>query len=249
MSASERLRKRLLEALRFKLNTIDLDDGNERLREVSAFAEKCPDLIFTSAQPSPGGRGWHFTLWCSKECEKCRELFDDRVRYSKDKMRPSYTRNILFTKKEHTTLAENLNIVSPEPTKHLYTSLSLPSDRGTMVRLKVKAPVTEVEEGIHEAVLRSVEKIETSVGPALRWIFALPDGTEVTGITSLRTSPASKLMRWFGALGGRPTNENEINTDDVIGRACLVKVAHRMGKFGGAKFPNVTDVLPSPVKK
>jgi len=249
----------------FKLNTIDLDN-HETKELILAFIKECPYLITLDVTPSPGGRGWHFTLWCSRSCELCRELYDDPIRYAKDRIRPSYTRNILFFQKyvDHYVPAESLNTTSPtEPTltkdlnnapllktKDLNTDSKQPNNQRVkkMVRLKIKTTITEVEEGIHEAKLSTVERVETSVGPALRWVFVLADGTEVTGITSMRASPASKLVRWFTALGGKPEN-GEIDTDKITGRTCQVRIVHRAGKFGGARFANVADVLPLPIKK
>jgi len=249
----------------FKLNTIDLDN-HETKELILAFIKECPHLISVDVTRSPGGRGWHFTLWCSRSCELCRELYDDPIRYAKDRIRPSYTRNILFSQKyiDHYVPAESLNTTSlVEPTltkdlnnvplletKDLNTDSKQPNNQrdDKMVRLKVRPTITEVEEGIHQATLSAIEKMDTSLGPALRWVFALADGTEVSGMTSTRTSTVSKLMRWYSALGGKIEN-GEIDTDSVIGRACQIRVVHRAGKFGGAKFPNVQDVLPLPIKK
>jgi len=221
----------IIKFFRLKLNTIDVDDKDpENLRRISSAVEKCPRLVALEVKPS-SAKGYHLTLWCLKDCEECRKLYDDKVRYEMDQMRPVYCRDVLFSKKYLQT--EDLNNSSLK-------------DK-TMVKLKTRpALTTELEEGLYFAKLVSVEEIATTIGPALRWTFEV-DGQMVSGITSTSTSPASKLRRWFAALGGT-VESGEIDTDTVLNRPCQVRITHRPGRFGGTRFPNVIDVLPPPAE-
>jgi len=72
--------------MKLKHNTIDIDF-------------KCRYLKKVQTKISPSKKGVHITLWCNKNCEFCRLIYDDLKRYAKDKNRPEYGKNVLFTKK------------------------------------------------------------------------------------------------------------------------------------------------------
>jgi hypothetical protein len=78
-----------------KLNTIDLDF-------------KCKYLKKVETKLSSSRKGVHITLWCKRNCELCRLIYDDLSRYSKDKNRPEYGKNVLFTKKVFMSVQELL---------------------------------------------------------------------------------------------------------------------------------------------
>ena len=45
-------------------------------------------------------KGVHFVIYCTRECEICRFVYDDFRRFAYDANRPYYARNILFQEKE-----------------------------------------------------------------------------------------------------------------------------------------------------
>jgi len=45
-------------------------------------------------------KGYHMELRCRGNCELCRLVFDDPVRYSRDLRRPVFSRDVLFDCKE-----------------------------------------------------------------------------------------------------------------------------------------------------
>lgn len=87
-----------------KRNTIDFDYYRRYGFDNALFnrmLEKimwCKHLLYIGVKPSLNG--WHVTMLCDTDCDICRLVFDDPVRYAKDLMRPEYSRNVLFTRKE-----------------------------------------------------------------------------------------------------------------------------------------------------
>lgn len=81
-------------------STIDLDEA-KRIWKVLKAVSRCPSVEEFVVERSPSRRGWHVTLWCSEECEKCRERFDDPNRRRADLIHSKpKNRNVLFCKKE-----------------------------------------------------------------------------------------------------------------------------------------------------
>lgn len=109
----------------------------------------------------------------------------------------------------------------------------------------------ELEEGMYEAELKRIEKIDTQYGEQLRWVFDVYDEesdeyTEVSGITSQKFTSRSKGFAWFSALGGK-VKDGKVNLNEIIGNRALVEIRYRKGR-GDIEFPNVTDVKPLPKK-
>lgn len=85
--------------------TIDLDMDSKKQVDIHVIAriiEKIcmnpclKDIIITESN----SKGFHAELICTKEnCELCRMVYDDQIRFAKDSMRPKYAQNVLFTKK------------------------------------------------------------------------------------------------------------------------------------------------------
>ena len=44
-------------------------------------------------------KGYHITLFCKKECDLCRFVYDDPERYRKDLRRNTYENNVLWSEK------------------------------------------------------------------------------------------------------------------------------------------------------
>jgi hypothetical protein len=89
-----------------KLNTIDWDFDSATIIVLRKIL-KCKYLFELTLQRS-SNKNFHFILLCNKNCEKCRKLYDDLVRYEKDKNRPDYAENVLFEKKRLFSIAIEL---------------------------------------------------------------------------------------------------------------------------------------------
>ena len=88
----------------WKLKTIDIDtqDGvldMDFVHEAIVFISHCRYARWTMRRSTHGGV--HIVIHCYSpvDCDLCRERYDDPVRYSKDKHRPVYGRNVLFEEK------------------------------------------------------------------------------------------------------------------------------------------------------
>ena len=79
-------------------NTIDLDgiDKNELGHIVEKiYRKKCCKTI----EVRDTFKGYHLIIYCRKDCDLCRLLYDDQNRYTMDLRRPKHLRNILWTEK------------------------------------------------------------------------------------------------------------------------------------------------------
>lgn len=80
-------------------STLDIDTNDrENIQHIIYKIFYCNNLIHTELKPSDS-KGFHVILWCSKECDICRLVYDDFRRFAYDQKRPKYARNILFEKK------------------------------------------------------------------------------------------------------------------------------------------------------
>jgi len=82
-------------------NSIDVDLNwfNRELFDPKRVVKKirtCPHLTALWFKYSQSLNGYHIELYCEKECDKCRLVFDHQRRYFKDLMRPEFSRNVLF---------------------------------------------------------------------------------------------------------------------------------------------------------
>jgi len=86
---------------KIKLNTIDLDASNKGVLElVLKEIKKCKYVKALWYRRSPSKRGWHIKFYCSKDCDKCRQRFDDVLRYKADMTnRTEMERNVLWSVK------------------------------------------------------------------------------------------------------------------------------------------------------
>lgn len=86
------------------MNFLTIDVDRNRIRERTKIAKQilsCPYVYSTNFERSSSRRGWHITIFCTRSgCEKCRKLFDDRVRFKADHdNRKPHQQNVLFQKK------------------------------------------------------------------------------------------------------------------------------------------------------
>lgn len=111
------------------------------------------------------------------------------------------------------------------------------------MEITITAPAT-VPAGTYAASLVGIEERTSREGVEfLRWGFTVRDGTtfvEVSGASSTNTGPKAKAYRWFsGLLGHKPQPDERIETDALVGKACLVVL-----ELNEAGYATVTDVLP-----
>jgi len=100
-----------------KYNTLDIDDdlSGGKLEKALNFIKKCPYVSEFTFSRSLGGKGWHVRLYCSRNCEKCRKLFDDPIRYRFDKARKEYSRNVLHIRRYLVISIGQFLIWAPHP--------------------------------------------------------------------------------------------------------------------------------------
>jgi hypothetical protein len=80
-----------------------------------------------------------------------------------------------------------------------------------------------VEEGSYRAVLKSMEKKETTFGERIIWIFEIPEHhTEVAGFTSLSESTQANAYLWAAAINDEIRSKERWVSDDVVGRECIL---------------------------
>lgn len=82
-----------------------------------------------------------------------------------------------------------------------------------------------LEEGSYQAVLRSMEKKQTTFGERILWLFEVPElNAEVAGFTSRSGSTQSKPYRWAKHLNSAVAGKSSWGPDDVVGKECTVVV-------------------------
>jgi len=86
-------------------STVDLDYCDKcKLARIIAKILRCSKLIKVKVRET--SKGYHLIIFCKHRCEVCRMVFDDQTRYCADMNRLIYLRNILWTRKRPTILAE-----------------------------------------------------------------------------------------------------------------------------------------------
>lgn len=91
--------------------------------------------------------------------------------------------------------------------------------------------------GWHKAVVQDVQPTTGQFGDQVQITF-LVDGDDglpvkVKAWASARFSPMSKLYAWAENIFGVPIPESyDLNTDDLLGRACDIKLERRPGAKG-----------------
>ncbi len=80
-------------------------------------------------------------------------------------------------------------------------------------------------EGSYRAVLKSIEKKQTSFGERILWLFEVPEhNAEVAGFTSLSESSQAYAYLWATALRPEIREMKSWGPDDVVGRECELDV-------------------------
>jgi hypothetical protein len=88
------------------------------------------------------------------------------------------------------------------------------------IQLKVRRD-DPLEDGSYWAVLKSLEKKETTFGERLMWLFEVPEhNAEVAGFTSLSESTMANAYRWATTLNDDVRSKASWGPEDVVGREC-----------------------------
>jgi hypothetical protein len=83
-----------------------------------------------------------------------------------------------------------------------------------------------IEEGSYRAVLKSMEKKQTTFGERILWLFRVPEhNTEVAGFTSLSESTQANAYLWATALNDEIRSKKLWGPDDVVGKECILDLA------------------------
>lgn len=83
-----------------KYNTIDVDSTDKKnLENIICKILKCEYLLKMLYEPSKR-KGFHIRMFCNKNCDMCRLLFDDSTRFYFDQFRPESLQNILHQETE-----------------------------------------------------------------------------------------------------------------------------------------------------
>ena len=81
-------------------NTIDIDTNDkEKVFEILQKILKCKNIILFRVKLSLQ-KGVHVKMFCCNDCEICRLVFDDKIRYAYDQFRHIESQNVLFDEKE-----------------------------------------------------------------------------------------------------------------------------------------------------
>jgi hypothetical protein len=117
--------------------------------------------------------------------------------------------------------------------------------------MKLERKVYEVvDPGQYSARLVKVDEREGDWGAYVILCFELLDedvqGIAVSGAASATFSARSKLYAWAKALlGGRPIpKEYALDTEDLVGRDCLLDLDVKVSK-DGAEFNKVVGIRPA----
>jgi DNA-binding Lrp family transcriptional regulator len=78
---------------------INLSCSKEHIDNIIAKIQKCPNLAGLVKEDS-NKKGYHLRFYCKKECDLCRLVFDDYIRYDADRTRKKEFTNIMFDSKK-----------------------------------------------------------------------------------------------------------------------------------------------------
>jgi hypothetical protein len=100
------------------------------------------------------------------------------------------------------------------------------------------------DDGAYQAILDSVEQIETKFGDSLIWKFRLlEEGAEVVGFTTTSESTKAKAYLWAEAIMGRIDPKVGWGPEDVEGKPCTV-ILELTKDAQGVEINRVAKVRP-----
>ena len=112
-----------------------------------------------------------------------------------------------------------------------------------------------IPEGFYLAQLDSLEETNhATFGANIKWSFVIKEspndpsavGTTVTGMSSMKVSPKSKMFSWLQAFGVILGGNDEFELDDLIGRMVKVQITNNVkpsmvdGQERTTTYSNVT---------
>jgi hypothetical protein len=77
---------------------INLSCSNEKINNIFLKIKRCPNLLGIIKEDS-NKKGYHLRFYCKVECDKCRLVFDDYIRFDADSKRKKEFTNIIFDTK------------------------------------------------------------------------------------------------------------------------------------------------------
>jgi hypothetical protein len=110
------------------------------------------------------------------------------------------------------------------------------------INLKVRRE-EPIEEGSCRAVLKSLEKKNTTFGERAMWLFWNEEhNAEVAGFTSLSESTQANAFQWAVALNPQIAIKSSWGSEDVVGKECILKLEVVQGTKGPKN--KIVEVLP-----
>src|SRR5215217_4595145 len=101
-----------------------------------------------------------------------------------------------------------------------------------------------IEDGTHDAILKSVEKKKNQHGEYWHWTFTLPEhNAEVSGFSSTSPSTQAKAYQWAVRIKSEIASKCGWEPEDVVGRRCLV-VVETYEDANGREQKKVVKVKP-----
>lgn len=94
-----------------------------------------------------------------------------------------------------------------------------------------------------------VEESHAQYGKRLRWRFRIVrgdyTGRELVAYSNASEGRQSKLMRWAGVLLGRALQpQEEFDSDDLVGKYCLLVVVRKARANGDGDTNVIEDIRP-----
>jgi hypothetical protein len=89
-----------------------------------------------------------------------------------------------------------------------------------------------VPEGIYVARLDGLEPVTNQFGESIKWVFTIQSPTEyvgnqVTGLSSTKASPKSKMYAWLQAFGVVLNPDDTFDIETLLGRTCRIRTKNR----------------------
>ncbi len=92
-----------------------------------------------------------------------------------------------------------------------------------------------VPEGFYVARLDGLEPVTNNFGDSVKWTFTIqmPQeyvGVQVTGMSSTKVSPKSKMFGWLQAFGVVLNPDEEFDIEVLLGKLCQIRVHNKTKK-------------------
>jgi len=89
-----------------------------------------------------------------------------------------------------------------------------------------------VPEGYYVARLDGLEPVTNQFGDSVKWTFTIQApqefvGTQVTGMSSTKVSPKSKMFAWLQAFGVVLNPDEEFDIETLLGKMCQIRTVNK----------------------